>query len=213
MKRSSIFFTNIANQLYTYNYKIGEMDFFNDVAFIEAKHSQVEFKGIVFYKNLINAMPVFGERLADETKGELPTYREKIFRDVLAYCKKSIDEIENASLPTNNKSTGIITPRTFEGIFKNKNNVEKSIDALRKVSPPIIDEKGAYCLGEKSKGAMVAFVAVLKIRSIIQHVPESELAPILNRKFPQLNITDRTLRNLETRVYNRYYNELLALIK
>jgi|GEM_PF-4819720 len=89
------FFRNIAHQLYTYNYKVGAVDFFNFRDFIEAKHTTIDFKGKIFYLNLINAMPVVGERLAHETRGEVPTYKEKIFKDVLGYCNQKIIEIDS----------------------------------------------------------------------------------------------------------------------
>ena len=122
--------------------------------------------------------------------------------------EKELDKLKAAQQKPNS-----IKQKNYEDIFAREEDAQESVNALRKVKPQIIDEKGAYCLGEKSKGAIVAFVAVLKKRSLIQHIPESELARILNKKFPQLKITDRSLRNLGTRVYRRYYNDLLALIK
>ena len=124
--------------------------------------------------------------------------------------RKTEIEPDKSLIKKNNRKSSVL--KTFQELFINVDESVKAIEALRKVTPPIVDEKGVFCLGNKSKGAMVAFIDVLKKRSKIQHLSESELAPVVNSNFPQLNITDRSLRNPGTRVYNRYYNELLALI-
>ena len=77
---TSNFYSEIAHQLYIYKYKIGDTNFFNEVDFIEAKHNQTPYKGKVFYINLIHAMPPICDRLADVSKGEKPTSKEKIFK-------------------------------------------------------------------------------------------------------------------------------------
>ncbi|HTB99319.1 MAG TPA: hypothetical protein VK705_01415 [Ferruginibacter sp.] len=156
-KNSLSFFEDMVHQLYTYNYKIGAVNFFNYESFIEAKHGQIEFKGKVFYQNLIHAMPITGVRLADETKGEIPTYKERVFKDVLAYCSKKMNEIENKILPprlfeTNEKQNeGDIKVVTIfdklsreldiiENIFKAQHQKYDNVNPLP--YPTILDNKG-----------------------------------------------------------------------
>ena len=91
----SNFFNKTALQLRQRDYKIGDTNFITMEKFIEAKHKEVseEKKGLVFYSNLIHAMPVVGEWMADTKKGEIPSYNENTFTKVLDYCKIKLDEI------------------------------------------------------------------------------------------------------------------------
>lgn len=84
------FYEQIAHQLYTYNYKIGNTDFFKPIDFIEAKHKTSEHKGDVFYKNVMNAMPIKGHHFNGG-------YKDEIFRTVLNYCNNMISEVSNES--------------------------------------------------------------------------------------------------------------------
>lgn len=88
------FYKDIAQRLYTGNTKINGTNFSDSFEFIEAMHKQAEFKGKVFYQNLIHAMPT-GEGFADTKKGETPSFREKLFFRIVNYCKDKIDEIKS----------------------------------------------------------------------------------------------------------------------
>lgn len=88
------FYKDIAQRLYTGNTKINGTNFSDSFEFIEAIHKQAEFKGKIFYQNLIHAMPT-GEGFADTQKGETPSFREKLFFRIVDYCKKKIDEIKS----------------------------------------------------------------------------------------------------------------------
>ena len=103
--------------------------------------------------------------------------------------------------------------QSFDDLFNNIQEARHSVDALRKVHPSIINEQGAYCLGPHSKGSIVAFVAVLKTRGKIQNLNDEEMAVLLNKKIPNLEITGKTLRSPGTKFYKKYINELLVLIK
>ena len=89
------FFEQIKHQLYTYNYKIGNFDFFNAYDFIEAKHKEAAYEGKPFYSNLIRVMPVEGIRL------DSGNYQARIFMEVVHYCKAKIDEIGRSEMGYN----------------------------------------------------------------------------------------------------------------
>lgn len=84
------FYSKIATALYCRNYKIGPHNCMNYKNFIEKKRDVSSIKDGTFYLNLIQAMPVKGERIADITKGEIPSYKEKIFTEVFAYCNSRL---------------------------------------------------------------------------------------------------------------------------
>ncbi|WP_163322981.1 hypothetical protein [Draconibacterium mangrovi] len=110
----------------------------------------------------------------------------------------------------------------FAKISTKPNKTDISVDlinphlsALRDVQPPIINKEGQYNLGERSKGAITAWIEVLKLRG---HLPQKdnsrELVSILNELIPGLNmgIDGKTLRNIETSAYKKYHTKLLSLI-
>ena len=68
------FFDEMASQLRERNYKINGDNYFTLEQFIEEKHKQAPVRGIVFYKNLIHAIPVVGGRIANKEAGEIPTF-------------------------------------------------------------------------------------------------------------------------------------------
>lgn len=79
------FYTKIATSLYTGNMKIGGTKFSDAFKFIEAKHQEAQFKGEVYYENLLHEMPNhWGAKL-----------RNEIFHEVIAYCKEKIDLAKN----------------------------------------------------------------------------------------------------------------------
>lgn len=94
------FYKDIAQRLYTGNTNINGTYFSDSFEFIEAIHKQAEFKGKVFYQNLIHAMPT-GEGFADTQKGETPSFRENVFLEISMYCKEKIEEIEELEFAGN----------------------------------------------------------------------------------------------------------------
>jgi len=94
------FYKDIAQRLYTGNTKINGTNFSNSFEFIEAIHKLAEFKGKVFYKNLIDAMQT-GERFANKKKGEKPSYREELYFEIVEYCIGKVEEIEELEIAGN----------------------------------------------------------------------------------------------------------------
>ncbi len=104
-------------------------------------------------------------------------------------------------------------PKYLEDIIAKK-DIAIYLDALKKVEPPVIDNSFHYRLGERQKGAVVAWVEVLRQKGKISRVNDEILSGLLNKKIKGLNLsTDgRTLRNLGTTAYNKYHNAFLDLI-
>jgi|GEM_PF-4707534 len=90
------FFEEMAHQIYTYNYKIDGQNVFHYISFIEEKHKRVPVKGFYFYTNLMLAMADYCGAFADIKKGEIPSYKEKVFNKVLEYCKKKMVGLEGS---------------------------------------------------------------------------------------------------------------------
>jgi hypothetical protein len=100
------FYEDIAHRLYVWNTKIGETDF-RPFQFIEAKHNEAPFKGEVFYRNLMQAMPNhFGSKL-----------RSDFFKKVLEYCQQKIDAIE-APRQTETKTDKLKAELSKYGFFE-----------------------------------------------------------------------------------------------
>lgn len=125
--------------------------------------------------------------------------------------KETVIDWLNSSV--NKKVNTDQTIAEFCKLFANDNEFENGIEVLRQVAPPIIDSNGNYIKGEKSKGSMVAYIKVLEKKGKIPHVAEKDMAVLLNKQFPKLSITDRTLRSPISRSYNKYYTQFLAVIK
>ncbi len=104
-------------------------------------------------------------------------------------------------------------PKTFEEMFDNDDIAKKCFDVLKIVEPRIIDDKNQYCLGEREKGAITAYVVGLK-NGFISKYSDKTLALILNAKIKGLDLgaEGRTLRNTESTAYNKYYNKTLYLL-
>lgn len=106
------------------------------------------------------------------------------------------------------------TYSTFESLFAEEGDAWTAVDALKRVEPPIINANGDYCLGSKSKGSMVAFANVLKhLNKIPKKIKDDHLARLLNQKFPELEISGRSLRALKTRFYEKYFKQLKLLLE
>ena len=77
----------------------------------------------------------------------------------------------------------------------------------------MIDRHNKYLLGERQKGAIVAWIEVLKERGKIKTIDRIDLAKNLNDTFKGLNISSRTLGNTTTTACHKYSIKLTALIK
>lgn len=104
--------------------------------------------------------------------------------------------------------------KTFDKLFENADVMKFCVDALRNVKPPIINKDNYYLLGERQKGAVVAWADVIKSKGKIKKVNDENLAYILNANFKELNFSEdgRTLREPKTTSYNKYHSQFIALI-
>jgi hypothetical protein len=104
-------------------------------------------------------------------------------------------------------------PKTFEEMFDNDDIAKKCFEVLKIIEPRIIDDKNQYCLGEREKGAITAYVIGLK-NGFISKYSDKTLASILNAKIKGLDLgaEGRTLRNTESTAYKKYYNKILYLL-
>lgn len=100
-------------------------------------------------------------------------------------------------------------PQVLEALFPD-GEAEKYIGMLRQVNPPIIGDNDRYRLGVRQKGAFVAWAKFVEPH-FLEKVPEKRLARLLNERFPGLEISERTLFNLETSAYRRYKTLFLRL--
>lgn len=139
----------------------------------------------------------------------------KAFKEYLDYFDKTellkddAETIKAIDSEINNK------PKTFNELFEYTELIQPCIDALKKVSPPIITDKEHFNLGSKSKGSIVAWVSALKAKGIIKNsLSDSLIAGFLNERFKglELGADGRTLRNISTTAHNNYYTDLLNLL-
>lgn len=99
-------------------------------------------------------------------------------------------------------------------LFSSKKDFTNCINTLKTIEPPVIDDLFNYRLGERQKGAIVAWVQAVKQRGKLKIVKDESLALLLNRKIKNLNLAKdgRTLRNTGTTAYKKYFNKFLNLI-
>jgi len=109
--------------------------------------------------------------------------------------------------------TSITENKSLNKLFVDNSACETCLNALRLVIPPVINNNNNYLLGERKKGAIVAWIEVLKIRGIIINIDKIKLAEILNNTFFGLSISSRTLSNVTTTAYRKYFTKLTTLIK
>ena len=105
--------------------------------------------------------------------------------------------------------------KTFDELFWDKDSIEFCIDALRKVTPAVIDKESQYLLGVRRKSAIVAWVDVIKARKKIREVTDENLASLLNNYFKGINFSKdgRTLRSPGiAAAYKKYHNQFTELI-
>ncbi|GET28781.1 hypothetical protein [Prolixibacter sp. SD074] len=136
----------------------------------------------------------------------------------IAVIKEAINKAKGALPPQQPKEeTRQETPKTFEELFTHQEEklINDCIDVLKRVEPPILTENNKYNLGSKSKGAIVAWVKALKAKGFLRsNISDPIIAKHLNTRFGGLELGEdgRTLRNLETTSYNKYYTNLLNLL-
>jgi hypothetical protein len=103
---------------------------------------------------------------------------------------------------------------TLGDLFVVKSDLKKCVEMLRGGKINVIDKKNRFILGERQKGAIVAWVDVLQERGKLRKdVNRETLAYLLNEYFTNLNISGRTLSNPTTTAARKYRPLLLALIK
>jgi hypothetical protein len=116
---------------------------------------------------------------------------------------------KKAELP---KTVNTIKKPVFS-LFRDEQQARNYIDILKNVKPAIIDQTGHYILGERSKGAVVAWVDVLerlgKLNSQLD--PESK-TKLVNELIPGLKISKRSFGNTG-RAYDSYYAEIHSMIQ
>ncbi len=98
-------------------------------------------------------------------------------------------------------------------LFIIKSDLKKYTNVLRSEKVNVIDKKNSFILGERQKGAIVAWVDVLELRGKLRKdVNRETLAYLLNEYFSNLKISGRTLSNTKTTAAKKYRPLLLALI-
>lgn len=132
------------------------------------------------------------------------SHKASTFKSIVELLETKIDTPDT---PAKRKPA---IPQILDDCFGD-GNADTYIDILKKVEPPVINQKGFYNLGEHQKGAITVWVQILRGKGKLQGVTDGVLADLLNKKIPGLNITDRTLRNLGTTYYKKYRTKILAL--
>jgi len=174
--------------------------------------------GILFgiIEDSCNTYNLAFQTLCDDLKVDLTHYNVSSFEKAKGLPKESINSIVlkgKEQLKIKHKNTDIREkPKTFEELFSNENEADSSIQILREVEPPVINQKGHYILGSRSKGSITAWVQAHKQKSKITTISDKDIAPLLNAAIPGLNIDERTLRNTGTTAYTKYFIQILALI-
>jgi hypothetical protein len=143
---------------------------------------------------------------------ELGKLDAKYFKEYMTYVDKMKDKfIENCE---NYISNGKPSHESLDDIFIEPSFVAPCIDALKNVTPPIIDSRDNYLLGEHEKGSIVAWCKILKDKGKIINISSEKLSPLLNKKFHGLDLAKdgRTLRNWDTLAYTKYLRQFRSLI-
>lgn len=104
---------------------------------------------------------------------------------------------------------------SFPEIFYSPDESEKYLKILRDVEPPVINDENVFLLGERSKGALTAWVDALKAKSIVKKsISRQDLTSILNSKISGLNLGSdgKTLDNPGTSAYIKFFSKISRLI-
>jgi len=98
--------------------------------------------------------------------------------------------------------------KTFNHLFRDGLQAQNYIDILRNVKPAVIDQTGHFILGQRSKGAVVAWVDVLeRLGKINSRLDPDSKTKLVNELIPGLNISTRSFGNTG-RAYTTYYTEI-----
>ena len=105
----------------------------------------------------------------------------------------------------------------FQRLFFSEKDYIDCITALTKVTPPIIrieDDKKYYLLGERSKGAIVAWFNVIgELRGKLKVQEINTFIELVNKEISGLNIgTGGRSFQSKTSSYKKYIKQLTALI-
>jgi hypothetical protein len=98
----------------------------------------------------------------------------------------------------------------FDELFIDHSDIDKCINALRKVHPPIIDDTGRF-IG-KNKGAFVIWIDVLRKKGKLRTINDKFLPELLEEKFPGLKISASLFRQPPGRAEAMYKLDFQALI-
>lgn len=151
-----------------------------------------EVKGVDFYD-------LYWER-------ELPKYQQHLtvdmFKEFLGLTK------------TKNKKN---SPKSLrDDIFQNVTAYDEAMTALRMGKNPVINDKGEYSLGCRQKGAIAAWVSVLKDRGDkIFTFSNAVMAAALNKEIKGLDLyyDGGTLDDINTPIARKYYTLIAKYIR
>ena len=138
----------------------------------------------------------------------------KVFRAVVGEYVPSAGKIEPVKSQTQQR---IPAPEyaNFADLFINKNDLEKCVDALRKVRPPVVNDAGV-CIGTTVRAKIIAWLDVLEQRNKIQ-IPadKRQLSKLVNDFFPglKMNTKDSSIYGKSSHVREKYHADFLSLIK
>jgi hypothetical protein len=121
----------------------------------------------------------------------------------------------NNQLKPGSKNNAVKPPlNSLSEIFFNKEDFKICVSALRSVTPPVISATNTYLLGPRKKGAIVAWIDVLKNRGKIKDVELKDLIALLNNFFEELDFggEGRVFSDTQTSSYKYYRGKLLAII-
>lgn len=116
----------------------------------------------------------------------------------------SVSEVDDNQLSKKNPYTNL------DEVFINISDIDKCINVLRKVDPPIIDENGQF-LG-KNKGAFVIWIDELRRKGKLHTINDKFLPELLIEKFPGLTISASLFRQPPGRADDMYRRDFQALI-
>lgn len=127
-------------------------------------------------------------------------------------CFKKIAEknkIEPTTDPGNKNQ-----PKRLRDLFIQPDlDYDHCIMVLSIVSPPVVNNS-TYLLGDRSKGSIVAWVEALKQKGKIKEIEKPILVKLLNAEFHKLELGShgRSLSDVTTSAYIKYFNKFLSLI-
>ena len=104
--------------------------------------------------------------------------------------------------------------KSFESLFDDEEDFKRHFEVLLKVKPALLDEKGRFLKGtkSKSKSAVIAYVDVLKKFSKLKDVSDINMARLLNKLIPDFCISPRSVRATPSKLYNEYFHKFDLLI-